>query len=74
MPLQNGNSQGGLTADSLWKFAFNLDSLKMVLTYGGPNGVVDTITAGPDEFGNSYKQTLTYTGSNVTTISAWVKQ
>jgi hypothetical protein len=46
--------------------------LPQVLTYNGPDGSVDTITAGPDSQGFSYRQTLTYTGSNVTGVSAWV--
>tara|TARA_Y100000296_G_scaffold80523_1_gene106216 strand:- start:31720 stop:31893 length:174 start_codon:yes stop_codon:yes gene_type:complete len=51
----------------------NPDQLNQVLTYNGPGGAVDTITAGPDNFGNFYRQTLTYTGTNVTNVSAWVK-
>lgn len=43
----------------------------MVLTRGGPDGAVDTITVTKD--GISWRQTLTYTGSNVTAISAWVR-
>lgn len=50
------------------------NQLPLVITYGGPSGAVDTITAGPDIYGSFYKQTLTYTGSNVTGVSAWVKQ
>jgi len=52
----------------------NPDMFHQTLTYGGPAGAVDTITAGPDALGFYYKQTLTYTGSTVTSVSAWVKQ
>jgi hypothetical protein len=64
----------GIVLDSTRAYAFNPDDLPQILTYGGPSGVVDTITVGPDALGFSYKQTLTYTGANVTAISAWVKQ
>lgn len=40
-------------------------------TRGGPSSKVDTITKTKD--GISYRQTLTYTGSDLTAISAWVK-
>lgn len=52
----------------------NPDDLAQVCTNAGPGGAIDTITAGPDSQGYFYKQTLTYTGANVTGISAWVKQ
>ena len=42
-----------------------------VLTFAGPGGKCDTITASKD--GVSWRQTLTYTGSNVTGVSAWVR-
>lgn len=54
-------------------YVFDVDALPQVLTYGGPGSAVDTITAGPDSFGISFRQTLTYTGSAVTGISAWTK-
>jgi hypothetical protein len=60
--------------DSTGGYTLNTDSLPQTMTYGGPGGSVDTITAGPDAQGFRYKQTLTYTGNNVTSISAWVKQ
>lgn len=60
--------------DSTGDFSLNPDELPQTMTYNGPSGAVDTITAGPDFQGFSYKQTLTYTGNNVTTVSAWVKQ
>lgn len=68
------NAEGDVSGalDSTGAF-FPLDSLPQAMTYGGPGGSVDTITAGPDVNGSSYRQTLTYTGSNVTGISAWVK-
>lgn len=63
-----------VSADSTGAYAFNPGSLPSVLTYSGPGGACDTITAGPDANGFSFRQTLTYTGANVTGISAWVKQ
>ena len=64
----------GLVYDSTGAYLLHPDSLAQVLTYNGPSGAVDTITVGPDLLGNSYKQTFAYTGSNITAISAWVKQ
>lgn len=58
--------------DSTGTFKFAPDTLPQVLTYDGSNNV-QTITVGPDAAGRSYRQTFTYTGSNVTGISAWVK-
>ena len=51
----------------------NPDQLAQVFTYNGPGGANDTIVAGPDNFGNYYKRTITYTGTNKTGVSAWVK-
>jgi hypothetical protein len=59
--------------DSTGQYSLSPDSLPQALTYNGPGGAVDTITVGPDENGYTYRQTYTYTGSNVTGISAWVK-
>lgn len=48
-----------------------LDELAQVLAYDGSNNLTSiTVTAG----GTTYIQTLTYTGSNLTGISVWVKQ
>lgn len=58
--------------DSTGVYTLNPDALPHVLTYNGPGGAVDTITV-TDTLGNQFRQTLTYTGSNVTGISAWVK-
>lgn len=66
--------KSGAVKDSTGTRTFSLEGLPQVLTYAGPGGAVDTITVGPDASGFSYKQTLSYTGSNVTGISAWVKQ
>lgn len=41
------------------------------LTRGGPSGKVDTITATKD--GVSWLLTLTYTGDDLTAVSAWVR-
>lgn len=43
----------------------------IVLTRGGPSGAVDTITKTLQ--GVSWVKTLTYTGSNVTAVSPWVR-
>lgn len=59
--------------DSTNQFAFKPDNLVNVMTYNGPSGALDTITVGPDANGNSFRQTLTYTGTNVTRVSAWIK-
>ena len=42
-----------------------------VLTRAGPDSKVDTITATKD--GVSWRLTLTYTGDDLTAISAWVR-
>lgn len=42
-----------------------------VLTRAGPSSAVDTITATKD--GISWVKTLTYTGSDLTGVSAWVR-
>lgn len=48
-----------------------LDELAQVLAYDGSNNLTSiTVTTG----GATYIQTLTYTGSNLTGISVWVKQ
>jgi len=43
----------------------------LVLTRAGPSSAVDTITKTKD--GISYLKTLTYTGANLTSVSAWVQ-
>ena len=43
----------------------------MTLTRGGPSGKVDTITKVLQ--GVSWVKTLTYTGSDLTGVSAWVR-
>lgn len=43
----------------------------MTLTRGGPDGKVDTITKSLQ--GVSWVKTLTYTGSNLTSVSVWVR-
>lgn len=59
--------------ESTGNYDFNPEELPHTLTYAGPGGAVDTVTVGPDRRGFSYRQTFTYTGSNITSISAWVK-
>lgn len=48
-----------------------IDSLAQTLTYNGPNGAVDTIAA--TNGSNTWTQTFTYTDSNITGISQWVR-
>ncbi len=50
------------------------DSLAKAFAYGGPGGALSTITAGPDEDGNTYVQTFGWTDGKLTSISKWVKQ
>ena len=71
---QNGRPIGlNYTQDSTGIYAFSAD-LPQSMTYNGPGGAIDSVTSGPDARGFTYKQTFTYTGANVTGISAWVKQ
>jgi hypothetical protein len=62
-----------LTRDSTRAYTFNLDSLAQQLFYN-TDGTLNYVIAGPDQNGNSYKQTYTYTSGQLTGISAWVKQ
>jgi hypothetical protein len=48
-----------------------VDSMAQTMTYNGPGATVDTITA--TDGTNSWRQTFTYTGANITGISAWIK-
>lgn len=64
----------GPVRDVTGGYRFDPDSLAMAAAYAGPNGAVSTITVGPDDFGFSYRQTYTYTGNDVASISGWVKQ
>lgn len=49
----------------------SFDTLPQSLEYDGADNVISTtVVAGAD----SYKQTYTYTGANLTNISGWVKQ
>lgn len=75
MPMiGNYSATLSMVVDSTGQYAFVPDCLPQVMTYNGPSGALDTITVGPDADGRSYKQTLTYTGSDVTGISAWILQ
>lgn len=57
--------------DSTGKNLISPDSLAHVITYNGSNLILtDTITDGT----NTWIQTYTYTGSNLTGKSAWVLQ
>lgn len=49
------------------------DDTPNAMTWGGPGGGLDTVTIGPDPQGFSYRQTYTYTGAVVTSVSGWVK-
>lgn len=65
----------GWIRDSTGSYRINtLGESAIVNTYNGPAGAIDTITIGPDFDGNSFRQTFTYSGSNLTNISQWVKQ
>jgi YD repeat-containing protein len=50
---------------------FDLDNVEQTFGYDG-NGNLTTITV--EVAGNTYVQTFTYTGSNLTNISGWIKQ
>jgi len=54
--------------------AVAIDSLPQTLTWNGPGGAVDTITAIDPVSGARWVQTLTYSGSNLTGISAWTRK
>ena len=43
----------------------------ITLTRNGPSSAIDTITKTKD--GVSWVKTVTYTGANVTAVSAWVR-
>lgn len=49
----------------------SIDSLEQNITYNG-DGTVDYITATNGE--DSYRQTFTYSGGKLASISPWVKQ
>jgi hypothetical protein len=66
-------TSSGTLVDSTGAFYFNPGILPKTMTYNGPGGVLDTTTYGPDSNGNSFKQTNTFTGANITSVSAWVK-
>lgn len=51
---------------------FETDNATHTYTYNGPNGAIDTDTV--TNGANSWKKTYTYTGSNMTGESGWVKQ
>ena len=70
---QNPNdSQGVLRVADVWPIpddpAFNYS---LVLTRAGPGGAVDTITRTLQ--GISWVRTFTYTGNNLTSVSAWTR-
>lgn len=50
-----------------------MEDLPQVIVYNG-DGTVSSVVAGPDATGASYIQTFGYTGGNLTSVSAWVKQ
>ena len=51
--------------------SLDLDSLPQVLNWAAGKLQYVQVTTGD---GNTYRQTYTYTGDDVTAISAWVKQ
>ena len=76
--LTGGNWAEGvaqLVVDSTGTNTLMPDALPQTLTYNGPGGAVDTITAGPDGEGVFYRQTLGYNPAGLlSAVSAWVKQ
>lgn len=68
MVLDAGGPSGATASDGV---TLPVDSLAQTLAYDG-SGNLSTITVSYG--GNTYIQTLTYTGSNLTGISQWVKQ
>ncbi len=63
MSIADATASDGTTLD--------LDSLPQVLGYSGGKLTTITVTTGD---GNTYVQTLSYTGDDLTGISAWIKQ
>jgi hypothetical protein len=59
--------------DSTGNFPLCIDELPQTLIYNA-DGTLNYVLAGPDQNGNTYKQTYTYTSGQLTGISAWVKQ
>lgn len=52
----------------------DFDALAKALQYDPVTGNLTQVTAGPDAYGNTYVQTLTYTGGALTGVTVWVKQ
>jgi hypothetical protein len=58
--------------DTTSQHPFDPDSLPHVYTYAGPGGLLDTDTCTNGK--EVWKKTYTFTGSNMTGESGWVKQ
>ena len=73
MDKQNPNDSQGIlrVADGGQIPDDSSSNYSYVLTRAGPAGAVDTITKTKD--GISWVLTLSYTGSNLTAVSAWVR-
>lgn len=71
--LNPQDPQGALRVADLGSFPDDPGSnYSYALTRNGPSSAVDTVTITKD--GVSWVKTLTYTGANLTGVSAWVRQ
>lgn len=64
----------GQVNDSTGVFTLTPGTLAQTINYVSGTSQVSSVTAGPDTNNYYYKQTITYSGTNVSGISAWVKQ
>ena len=63
----------GMAYDSTGSYVFCPDACSAAYAYNG-SGYLSTETLTEPVSGNVFVRTYTYTGSNLTAISAWVKQ
>lgn len=49
-----------------------MEEVPLVMAYAGPSGSLSSVTAGPTVGGKYYTQTYTYTGADITGVSAWI--
>jgi hypothetical protein len=64
----------GQVNDSTYAYTLTPSGLAQTISYVGTTAQVAYVIAGPDSNGYYFKQTISYTGTNITSISAWVKQ
>lgn len=64
----------GQVNDSTGTFTLTPGALAQTIAYVAGTSQVNSVTAGPDTNGFYYKQTISYSGTNVIGITAWVKQ